>query len=66
MGLFSPRAVPLCDNGIVPESGNIWNIQFTSNLALPNGEDTIRVACVHATLVIAKMLNADELESPEG
>ena len=27
------------------------------------GEDTIRVACVHATLVIAKMLNADELES---
>ena len=23
-------------------------------------QDTIRVACVHATLVIAKMLNADE------
>lgn len=29
-------------------------------------EDTIRVACVHATLVIAKMLNADEPEHPSG
>ena len=28
-------------------------------------QDTIRVACVHATLVIAKMLNADELESQQ-